>query len=212
MQPSTLPQLLWIAGSLPVSCMEPPRMASGVLAYHGPVKERADYDLAQLRKLAQRNDKPLPHAPLGFYIGALSQKVVVGTERQASPDGSRCDYLTTVTVRLSLVDRVIEVAADLDANGCKRTAVLKHYRKHAAVDDRVLSLYVQTVNKVLRDTWPLVTAKLSPFGRLDEDGIRQVVQGVLNRASENYKPVRAEANAAVDSPAEVEALACGSKT
>lgn len=212
MQPSTLLQLLWLIGSSPVSCMEPPRIASGVLAYHGPVEERADYDLAQIRKLAKRSDKPLPHAPLGFYIGALSQKVVVGTERQASPDGSRCDYLTTVTVRLSLVDRLIEVAADLDGNDCKRAVVLKHYQKHAAADDRVLSLYVQTVNKVLRDAWPLMAAKLNPLGYPDENGIRQVVHDVLNRVFEKYEPIREEADAAVDNPNEVQALACGSKT
>ncbi len=187
-------------------------MASGVLAYHGPIEERADYDLVTIRRLAQRSDKPLPHAPLGFYIGTLSQDVVVETERQASPDGSKCEYLTTVTVRLSLVDRVIEVAADLDRNGCKRAAVLKHYRQHAAADDRVLSIYVQTVNKVLRKAWSRMAAKFSPLGQPDDDGIRRVVQGILGQGAKFYKSIHTEADAAVDSSAEVESLACGSKS
>ena len=212
MQPSTLTQLPWLASPPAIACMEPPRLESGVLAYHGPIEERADYDLAQIRKLAQTGDKPLPHAPLGFYIGGLSQDVAIKTERQASPDGSKCDYLTTVTVRLSLVDRVIEVAADFDSNDCERTAVLKHYRRHAAADDRVLSVYVQTVNKVLRKAWPRMAAKLNPLGQPDDDGIRRVVQGILGQGLKFYKSIRAEADAAVDSPTEVESLACGSKS
>jgi len=212
MHPSILLQLLWLAGSPSAGCTEPPRIASGVLAYHGPVEERSDYDLSQIRELANRSDRPLQHAPLGFYIGSLSQDITVGTERQTSPDGSRCDYLTTVTVRLSLVDRVIQVAADLDGKGCERGAVLEHYQKHAAADDRVLSQYVQAMNKGLKDAWPLMAAKLSPSGHPDEDGIRQVVQDVLNRAFKDYKPVRAEANAAVDGPAEIATLVCSSKT
>lgn len=212
MHPNILLQLLWLAGSPSVGCTEPPRIASGVLAYHGPVTERSDYDLSQIRELANRSNRPLQHAPLGFYIGSLSQDIIVGTERQASPDGSRCDYLTTVTVQLSLVDRVIQMATDLDGNGCELPAVLKHYQKHAAADDRVLSQYVQAVDKGLKDAWPLMAAKLSPPGHPDEDGIRQVVQNVLNRVFKDYKAVRAEANAAVDGTAEVATLVCGSKT
>lgn len=212
MHPSTLLQLLWLVGSPPGSCTEPPRVASRVLAYHESVEERTDYNLAQIRELAQRNGKPSPHAPLGFYLGGLGEAIALETERQASPDGSRCDYLTTVTVQLSLVDRIVQVAADLDSTGCDRTAVHDHYLKHAAADDRALSQYVQTVSKALRDAWPLITAKLSLSGHPDEVGLRQVVRNVLDRTSEDFRPVRQEAIAAVDDPYEIQTLACASKT
>lgn len=210
MQPTTLLQLLWLTGAPPGSCTEPPRIASGVLALHGPVDEKSDYRLADIRELAQRSGKPLPHAPLGFYIAGLGHEIVVGTERQASPDGSRCDYLTTVTVRLSLVNRVIQVAADLDANGCNRDVALNHYLKHATADDRVLSQYVQTVNRALRDAWPQMSAKLHPSGHPDEDGVRQIAENVINQASDDFKPIRADAIATVDSPTEVKAVTCSS--
>lgn len=211
MQPTALLPLLWLIGSPPGSCTEPPRIASGVIAFHGSIDDKSDYSRSDIRELAQKSGKPLPHAPLGFYIGSIGHDVMVRTERQASPDGSRCDYLTTVTVRISLVNRVIQIANDVDAGGCKRNVVLNHYRKHAAADDRVLSQYVQTVNKALRDAWPQMSGKLNPSGHPDEDGIREIAESVINQASDDFKSIRADAAAAVDSPSEVKSLMCSSK-
>lgn len=117
-----------------------------------------------------------------------------------------------MTVRLSLVDRVIEVASDLEGRGCSLPAVLRHYRKHAAADDVVLSQFVQVTTRALRDAWPKMQDRLGPNGGNDELGLRSIVETVLDRTLHDYKRVRTGALAAVDTSEEMESLACGSRT
>lgn len=129
------------------------------------------------------------------------------TDRRTSPDGSRCGYLTTVTVRLALVNRVVEVARDLRDDPCAYDAVLRHYRKHAAADDAALSLYVALLRRELAGVWPQVEAMLGTSGKPDEVAIRQVVEPMVDRTLDDAEQVRAKAIAAVDSRREVERLA-----
>lgn len=212
MQQIFLLPLLWLANASPEACSAPPRIASSVAALHSPVTEQASYNLAEIQEMARKSGLPLRHATLGFYIGSLSPEILTSTERRTNGDGSVCGYLTTVTVRLSLVGRLVEVANDLEGHGCNSEAVLRHYRKHAAADDAVLSQFVQRVNQALRDAWLQMQSKLGTNGGKDELGLKGVVETVLDQVLQDYKPVRTETLAAVDSPEEMESLACGSRT
>lgn len=212
MSQAALFTMSWLVGASPAACAEPPHIATSVAAVHGPVMEQASYGVSDLQEMARRSGLPLRHATLGFYIGDFGQEILVDTARRASPDGSRCGYLTTVTVRLFLANRLVEVADDLDSRGCQAAAVLQHYRKHAGADDLVLSRYVQSVTRALEDAWPQMRTKLGPSGDNDEPGLRGVVRVVLDGALRDYDRVRTETIAAVDTPNEVESLTCGSRT
>lgn len=212
MSQAALFTISWLVGASPTACAEPPHVATSVAALHGPVMEQASYGVANLEEMARKSGLPLRHATLGFYIGDFGQEILVDTARRASPDGNRCGYLTTVTVRLFLANRLVEVADDLDSRGCRAAAVRQHYHKHAGADDLVLSRYVQSVTQALQNAWPQMRTKLGPSGDNDEPGLRDVVRVVLDGALRDYDRVRTETIAAVDTPKEVESLICGSRT
>jgi len=201
-----------VAAGQPEACREPPRIASSVVALHGPVSEQTSYRRAEVQELARRSGLPLRHEPLGFYIGGFGQEILIDSERRTSTDGTRCDYLTTVTVRIYLINRLIEIASDLEVYRCKPEAVLQHYRMHAIADDMVLSRYVQPLNDALREAWPRMESKLGQSGNNDIPGLRVAVQKLLEEVLRDYDPARAGALAAVDNPKEIENLACGSRT
>lgn len=187
-------------------CGEPPRIASGVAALHGEVLESEAFTLAEIRELARQSGKKLVHPPLGFYIAGFGHRYDVRTVVETSPDGTRCGTLTTVTVRLVLTDRAVVLASDLREHGCDREAVARHYRKHAAADDKAVSEGVQVLNKALVAAWPVIRERLPPSGAPDEAELRAAIEPVVARSMAAINQVRAAADAAVETPDEVLAL------
>ena len=188
-------------------CAEPPRIASGVAALHGGVTEAESFTLAEIREMARRSGKALVHPPLGFYITNFGHAYDTRTVTETSLDGARCGTLTTVTVRLMLTDRAVVVASDLREHGCDREAVARHYRKHAAADDKAVSEGVQVLNKDLIAAWPAIQGRLPPSGASDGADLRAAIEPVVAQSMAGVERMRTEATAKVDTADEVLALA-----
>lgn len=204
-----LDALLLIASLDPAEtgrCAEPPRIGSGVAALHGEVLESETFTLAEIREMARRSGQALAHPPLGFYIAGFGHGYDVRTVVETSPDGARCGTLTTVTVRLVLTDRAVVLARDLSEHGCDREAVARHYRKHAAADDRAVSEGVQVLNKALAAAWPVIRERLPLSGAPDEADLRAVMEPVIAKPMAAVEQGRAAAIAKVDTAEEVLAL------
>ena len=204
---TALLSVVLVAGTPGEACSEPPRAAWGVVALHGAVSEDASLPLAEIREMARRRNLAPAHPPLGFYMNSFAHDLIVRTDRRNSPDGSRCGYVTTVTVRLALLDRVIEVARDLKGDSCTYEAVLRHYYKHATAYDAALSLYVTLLRYELTEAWPRLEGTLGTSGKPDETVIREAIEPVVGRVLSDVEQVRTKAIAAVDSGREVERLA-----
>lgn len=187
-------------------CSEPPRIASGVSALHGEIVEAESFTVAELQAMAQRSGAVLLHTPLGFYAASFGHDYQVRTEIQTSPDGTKCGTLTTVTVRLVLIDRVVVVARDLHECGCDRDAVARHYTKHALADDQALSRHVPILHQALVAAWPAILERLASSGPPDEASLRQVIEPVIAQLVDVAEKDRMASIAAVDSGAEVLAL------
>lgn len=188
-------------------CAEAPRIASGVAALHGEVLEAEPFPLADIQDMARRSGKALAHPPLGFYAAGFGHTYDVRTVTEASPYGARCGTLTTVTVRLVLIDRAVVVASDLRERGCDREAVARHYLKHAAADDRALSQGVQILNKALLAAWPAIRERLPRSGVPDEADLRKAIEPVVAKAMSAIDRARTAADAEVETAAEVLAVA-----
>ena len=67
--------------------------------------------------MARRNGAVLAHPPVCFYRADAGYDYQLRTDEQTSPDGTRCGTLTTITVRLMLVNRTAEGAHHLDERG-----------------------------------------------------------------------------------------------
>lgn len=188
-------------------CAEPPRIASGVAALHGSVTDAESLTLAEIQDMARRSGKTLVHPPLGFYITDFGYAYDTRTVTETSPDGTRCGTLTTVTVRLMLTDRAVVVASDLREYGCDREVVARHYRKHAAADDKALSEGVQVLNKDLIAAWPAIQGRLPPSGAPDVADLRAAIEPVVAKSIADVERMRTKATAKVDTADEVLALA-----
>lgn len=193
-------------------CAEPPRVASGVAALHGEVVEAESFLLGDIQDMARRSGAVLAHPPLGFYRADSGYDYQVRTETQTSPDGTRCGTLTTVTVRLMLVNRTVEIARDLRERGCDRDVVTQHYLKHAAADDRALSRHVQVLHQALVAAWPVIQQRLPASGTPDEAALRQAVDPVVVRSMAAAEQAQRAALAEVDNSGEVRALASSCTT
>lgn len=203
-----LSSMLLASSAAAGTCSEPPKVAFGVTALHDGVAEGASYSLAEIQALARRSGAAAGrHPPLGFYVSSLAHDVVIRTERRTSPDGSRCGFLTVVTLRLALVNRAVEVAQDFRDRPCLYEAALRHYRKHAAADDAALSRLVGIANETMTAAWPGIEAELGGSGAADEEAVRRVVEPVVGPMLDKVERTRAEAIAAADSREEVETLA-----
>lgn len=203
-----------VASLGPAGCAEPPRIASGVAALHGEVIESEAFPLADIQDLARRSGKALAHPPLGFYASGFGHTYDIRTVTETSPDSARCGTLTTVTVRLVLIDRAVVIASDLRERGCDREAVARHYLKHAAADDKALSQGVQILNKALLAAWPAIREQVSRSGAPEEADLRRAIEPIVARSMSAIDRVRAAAGAEVESAAEVLALAsaCGTRS
>lgn len=193
------------------ACKEPPRIASGVSALHGEIVEAESFTLAELQDMAQRSGAVLCcavllHTPLGFYTASFGHDYQVRSETQTSDDGTRCGTLTTITVRLMLVNRAVVVARDLRERGCDRDAVARHYTKHALADDQALSRHVPILHQALVAAWPAIRERLASSGPTDEASLRQVIEPVVAQLVDVAEKDRMASIAAVDSGGEVLAL------
>jgi len=193
-------------------CTEPPRIASGVAALHGQVVEAESFTVAELRDRARQHGAAMAHAPLGFYAAKFGHGYQVHTETQASADGTQCGTLTTVTVRLVLIDRAVVVARDLRERGCDHDAVVRHYTKHALADDRVLSRQVLILHQALVAAWPAIREQLPSSGAPDEAELRRVMGPVVTKLVDAAEKDRLVSIAEVDNDAEVIALAASCTT
>jgi hypothetical protein len=171
------------------------------------VSEDASLPLAVIEQAVHRSGTAPAHPPLGFYMGDFAHDLTVSTEPYGGPNGTGCGYLTTVTIRLALLNRVIEVARDLRDEPCAYEAALRHYRKHAAADDAALGLYVALLRRELAQVWPQIERSIGTSGKPDEAAVRRAVEPVVDLVLDNVEQVRAKVIAAVDSPHEVERLA-----
>lgn len=188
------------------ACAEPPRIASGVSVLRDEVVEAESLTVAEIQEMARRSGTTLAHTPLGFYAASFGHDYQLRTEIQTSDDGTRCGTLTTVTVRLVLVDRAVVVARDLRERGCDRDAVLRHYSRHAFADDQVLSRYVPIVHQALVAAWPAIRERLATTGPTNEASLRQAIDPVVAQSVDFAEKDRMAAIAAVDDDAEVLSL------
>jgi hypothetical protein len=180
----------------------------GLLAWGGPFLSAGDEPPSSARTCGHT----LCHRVLGFYVGGFGQEIRIDREPRISPDGNNCDSLVTVSVHLSLTNRIIEVANDLESQGCRREVAWEHYRKHAAADDAVLSQYVQPVTVALQTAWPEMQDLLGQGSDNDMAALKTVIQSLLAKALQDYDQVRAEAFSAVDNPEEANNLVCRPRT
>lgn len=207
---------LLLASMLTVSvadrCAEPPRLASGIAKLRGGVLEAESFTVTEIQDMARRSGAVLPHPPLGFYKADFGHDYQVRTEKQTSPDGARCGTLTTVTVRVVLVDRSVEIARDLHERGCDRDLVARHYLKHADADDRVLSRHVRTLHQALVAAWPAIQERLPASGTPDDSALHRAIEPIVTPLLADAEKARSAALAEVDSASEVLALAAACTT
>lgn len=194
------------AGTPADGCSEPSRVAWDVAALHEVVAEDASLSLADIQEAARQRGMSAPHPVLSFYVGGLAYDTVVHADKRISPDASTCGTLTTVTVRLALSHRLIDVARDLQQDPCAYEAALQHHRKHATADDALLSFYVTRLRRELADIWPKIEGMADQAGKADDRGILAAIEPMVER-SLNYEQDRKKASAAVDSRKEAERLA-----
>ena len=179
-----------------------PTTSFAVTAEHYPPVVKSSYTSAELRALAARAAREGPHPPLGFYAGTFGYGV------EAIPDGAR-GCAITVTVRLFLASRLVEVATD---GPCKPAVIAEHYLLHARQDDLLLSRYAAQARAMLDRI-----ERGNPSGHQDggerEALVRQVSRE-LEQLLEPYDPERERALRAADTDDALARLAqgCGNAT
>jgi hypothetical protein len=107
-----------LTGAAPSDCAGPPTVASGVVAVHGLVGERSSFSLAQLREMAQRSGAAERHPVFGFYKASFGHDLAIRMEQHINPATGQCGFVVTVTARLILMDRVVDIARDLGRTSC----------------------------------------------------------------------------------------------
>lgn len=207
--PIIIAAALLVGASTP-PCSGPPDLEVEVVVTHEPIIERQTYRVAEIEELARLSGRVLRHQPLGFYTGGFGQTILVEQEQRSPRDGM-CSTITIITVQLYLTNRLIEVARDLEIEGCRPEIVREHYRKRAAADDTVLSRYVHPVTIALQTARPQIQSLLRQ-GDASDTSIKVAVGRILERALERYDQVRADAFADVDSAEEIEKMLCEQKT
>jgi hypothetical protein len=122
-----------------------PKLQLTVTAEHTAPVLQTTYALAQIRSLAHAMDYHLRHDVYGFYVSVFGYMVAI--DRSSSECGE-----VGAKVRLRLSNRVVEIARDLEDQGCRPGEVISHYMAQARTDDEVLSLYAERIRKRLAAT------------------------------------------------------------
>ena len=197
---SLLPGILWIA-TLP-TCSEQPAITIDLLAVHNPPIIRSDFDTKQLEALATKSGLLRKHPPLGFYAGLFGYTIDVRFGR----DANSCIRIVSIRLNMQLFDRRIEIADDLRREPCRYQLVLDHYKRHAAADDQVFSVYARRVEQALRK------APSEQILKGDSSSIKQAVAELAERALASFGAARDAIRDSVDTPEEVAKLVHGCST
>jgi hypothetical protein len=113
-------------------------------------------------------------------------------------------------VRMRLSNRVVEIARDLEDQGCLPAEVISHYMAQARTDEEVLPLYAERIRKRLAATpTSFFLRGVEDQTDVNLDAIRLIVDSAL----ETYDADRRDKFAALDTDEAVARLAdaCGRK-
>jgi len=183
-------------------CLTEPKVAIDIVALHNPPTLHSEFSLQQLRDIAHRTRRGGKHEPLGYYFGKFGYTIDV----RFPPPGADCPRKIAITLTMGLFDRQIEVAGDLPEGRCLYRIVLSHYRHHAQADDVVFSRYARRVTLALHAAPTRQIAGTNPSSA-DIDEIKRNIESSVETALSSFNDDRDAAEAAVDTPAEVDRLA-----
>lgn len=181
------------------ACTPEPRLDVAVLAEHHRPAVRSSYSLGELRGLAARSGPPGRHPPLGFYAGTFGYTVEVTADGTGAPG---CNPAMSVSVRMFLADRLIEIGADLQ---CRPAAVLSHYLAHAGRDDELLSRYASRVAAALDRVPRSGLLGKSTRGKA-EDTVAVAVRRAVEEQLRSYDEDRRQTLEAADDDEELDRL------
>jgi hypothetical protein len=210
LQPSTVTLSLLLAVSLthPASaaCERGTRPAIHVVAEPTPVTVAADFSLSELSDLAHRAGGSEEHAPLGFYTSTVQQ--MVNVELGSGP-AAACTASLRIELNIQLASRRIEIGREMQRQGCRYSAVLRHYQKKAAADSVVFARYVSVITSTLGTT-PVPHVQMDGDDAGAVSGRQQLVQWVqdiVQQSLPSLQKARREAFQAVDTTDEMRQLA-----
>lgn len=201
---SALPLMAaFVSESRAASCAER-APAFSVVAEHHPPTVQSSYSSDELLSLATKSGLVGRHPPLGFYAGTFGYALDFA---EVGQDGAPCRG--TVTVRMFLARRVVEVAAD---SPCRPQAVAAHYGLHARKDDLLLSRYAAFARTMLDGM--VDGGAFSNFGTWPRDVLMRSVSAAMDDLLQPYDRERKEALASADTEEELAQLAkaCGNAT
>jgi hypothetical protein len=189
------------AGSAQAHCATP-AMLFVVTAEHNPPVIKSSYTSEELRSLASLSAHRSRHPPLGFYAGTFGYGIeMVPYKAQGCT--------ATVTVRLFLASRLIEVATD---SSCRYEVIAEHYLLHSQQDDLLLSRYAAQARDMLDHIEHLPKSEGDVRGA--RDGVMSSVATALDRLLQPYDEERQRALAGADTDDALVQLAqgCGHAT
>ena len=183
-------------------CQAEPKVTIDIVALHNPPTLHSEFSLRQLRDIAQSTHRSGKHEPLGYYFGKFGYTIDV----RFPPAGMDCPETISITLTMGLFDRQIEVAGDLPEGRCLYRTALSHYRYHAQADDVIFSRYAGLAARALHATPARLIAGPNP-SPADIDKIKLNIESIVEKALSSFNDDRDAAEAAVDTPAEVDRLA-----
>jgi len=194
--------LLLSVGARAEVCTTEPKVAIDIVALHNPPTLHSEFSLQQLRDIAHSTHRGGRHEPLGYYFGKFGYTIDI----RFAPAGMDCPETIAITHTMGLFDRQIEVAGDLPEGRCLYRIALSHYRHHAQADDVVFSRYARLSARALRATPTRLIAGPNP-SPADIDKIKLNIESIVEKALSSFNDDREAAEAAVDTPADVDRLA-----
>ena len=162
-----------------------------------PVVVSSEFTSSQLAALAARTGQPLRHAPYGFYLSRVWYHLATHDVAQAA---RHCAPTVAMTVDMALIQRRIEVAADLQSDACLLKSAIEHYGRHAEADERAFRDFASAVPARI-DAVLAGMPGTAGLGMLDH-----TVRSAFDRMLADMDRVRRDARNAVDTSAEVNRL------
>jgi hypothetical protein len=193
--------LLLSAGARAEVCATEPKVAIDIVALHNPPTLHSEFSLQQLRDIVHSTHRGGKHEPLGYYFGKFGYTIDI----RFAPAGMDCPETIAITLTMGLFDRQIEVAGDLPEGRCLYRIALSHYRHHAQADDVVFSRYARLSARALHATPTRLIAGTNP-SPADIDKIKLNIESIVEKALSSFNDDRDAAEAAADTPAEVDRL------
>lgn len=161
---------------------------------------RTDYSAAELSDLASAWSQAPAHQVLGFYADTTGFRLQVPTL-----DPGSCEDVF-IGVQFVVMQRVIELASDMEGKRCLFDAALKHYKHHAEVKGQALAQVGRNLEPALSqmvvDYLSATDGNGSQTRESLDDNVREFISLRLREFQEAL-PARREA---ADSPAELQAM------